>query len=101
MNNFRPIKNLAVLILTGCFLVVTAGLSYTPETHLHLGHHDQQSHGKTWCSWTCQAGHALKGFSLVIPQPLSRLHTTEVSHPVVPELTLFLHSPSRAPPFLA
>ncbi|MGD9851900.1 MAG: hypothetical protein AB7T38_11580 [Nitrospirales bacterium] len=98
MSNLRSIKHWTAIILTCCFLFVSAGLSYSPVTHLHFGHHDQQSHGKILCSWTCQAANALQGFSPILPTPFSRLWSIHLPHPPVPDLDLFFDTASRAPP---
>ncbi|MEO6202776.1 MAG: hypothetical protein ABIP82_06110 [Nitrospirales bacterium] len=52
-------QSFAALMLSMCFLLVTGGLAYTAPLHIHHGPHDQQTHGNTWCSWTCQAGQGL------------------------------------------
>ncbi|MCA9476966.1 MAG: hypothetical protein KC563_14345, partial [Nitrospira sp.] len=68
MNYTRRVKLWVAILLSGCFLVVSSGLASSPETHIHDGHHHQQTHGKTWCSWTCQAGNGLQGFTPLIPK---------------------------------
>ena len=89
-------KHLSALVLSMCFLLVTGGLAYTTPLDSHLGHHDQQTHGKTWCSWTCQAGQAIQPLSPHIPRAfalLSFLVPFKPVHRIWFALTIVLPAP--------
>jgi hypothetical protein len=91
-------KHLAALVLSMCFLLVTGGLAYTTPLDSHLGHHDQKTHGKTWCSWTCQAGQAIQPPSPHIPRAYSLLGVLVPFKPDAPDLVRTHHCAARAPP---
>ncbi|HQU28494.1 MAG TPA: hypothetical protein PKZ24_05010, partial [Nitrospirales bacterium] len=78
--------------------MVSSGLASSPETHIHDGHHHQQTHGKTWCSWTCQAGNGLQGFTPLIPKCCFHIVPVHQDNPPIPHLILFIQRSSRAPP---
>ncbi|WP_443147698.1 hypothetical protein [Nitrospira sp.] len=98
MRKTTPTQSLAAFMLSMCFLLVTGGLAYTTPLHVHHGHHDQQTHGNSWCSWTCQAGQGLQTLSADIPRTFSLLGVLPLFKPIAPDLFRHHHSPSRAPP---
>ncbi|MCA9419964.1 MAG: hypothetical protein KC592_03030 [Nitrospira sp.] len=98
MSKPTPTQSLAALMLSMCFLCVTGGLAYTAPLHVHHGHHDQQTHGNAWCSWTCQAGQGLQTLSADIPRSFSVLGLLLLFKPTAPDLFRHHDSLSRAPP---
>lgn len=91
-------KSFVALGLSLCILFVTGGLAYTSPLHSPPGHHDQQTHEKTWCSWTCQAGQGIQALSPYIPRSWSLLGFLVVVQLEVPALLLKRRYSSRAPP---
>jgi hypothetical protein len=92
-------KQFAALGLSLCFLFVTGGLAYTAPLDAHRGHHNHQTHGKTWCSWMCQAGQGIQAHSPDIPHSFSLVGFLIQRLPGIPAIFRIHSCSSRAPPW--